>query len=70
MSASLRKIIVSELYDALKNISNKKSPGNDGLTKAFVLSFGGDFKDVYISSIQTAGIKMEFSVLEAQQSLN
>lgn len=29
----------SEMCDALKNIPNKKSPGNDGLTKEFYLRF-------------------------------
>ena len=29
----------SEMCDALKNIPNKKSPGNDGLTKEFQLRF-------------------------------
>ena len=52
----------SELYDALKNMPNNKSPGNDGLTKEFFRSFWDDIKDIYISSIRTAGIKKEFSV--------
>ena len=56
----------SELYDALKNMPNKKSPGNDGLTKEFFLSFWDDIKDIYISSIRTAGIKKEFSVSQRQ----
>ena len=56
----------SELYDALKNMPNNKSPGNDGLTKEFFLSFWDDIKDIYISSIRTAGIKKEFSVSQRQ----
>ena len=51
----------SELYDALKNMSNSKSPGNDGLSKEFFLSFWDDIKDIYISSIRTAVIKKKFS---------
>ena len=56
----------SELYDALKNMPNNKSPGNDGLTKEFFLSFWDDIKNIYISSIRTAGIKKEFSVSQRQ----
>ena len=37
----------SELYDTLKNMPNNKSPGNDGLTKEFFLSFWDDIKDLY-----------------------
>ena len=43
---------------------NNKSPGNDGLTKEFFLSFWDDIKDIYISSIRSASIKKEFSVLQ------
>ena len=56
----------SELYHALKNMPNNKFPGNDGLTKEFFLSFWDDIKDIYISSIRTAGIKKEFSVSQRQ----
>ena len=56
----------SELYDALKNMPNNKSPRNDGLIKEFFLSFWDDIKDIYISSIRTAGIKKEFSVSQRQ----
>ena len=56
----------SWLYDALKNMPNNKSPGNDGLTKEFFLSLWDDIKDIYISSIRTAGINKEFSVSQRQ----
>ena len=56
----------SELYDALKSMPNSKSPGNNGLTKEFFLSFWDDIKDIYISFIRTAGIKKEFSVSQRQ----
>ena len=56
----------NELYDALKNMPNNKSPGNDGLTKEFFLTFWDDIKDIYISSIRTAGIKKEFSTSQRQ----
>ena len=37
-------ILENELLKALKNVSNNKSPGNDGLTKEFYEMFGGDLK--------------------------
>ena len=43
-----------------------KSAGNGGLTKEFFLSFWDDIKDIYISSVRTAGIKKEFSVSQRQ----
>ena len=46
---------------------NNKSPGNGGLTtKEFFLTFWDDIKDIYISSIRTAGIKKEFSTSQRQ----
>ena len=52
--------------DAPKNMPNNKSPGNDGLAKQFYLSFWDYIKDIYSTSIQTAGIKKEFSVSQGQ----
>ena len=49
---------------------NIKSSGSDGLAKEFFLSFWYDIKDIYISSIRTAGIKKEFSVHKDKQLLN
>ena len=45
---------------------NNKSLGNNELKKYFFLSFWDDIKDECISSIQTAGIKKEFSVSQRQ----
>ena len=55
-----------ELYDALKNMINEKCPRNDELGKELYLSFQDDVKNIHTSSIQTTGIKKEFSVLERQ----
>ena len=60
------KLTESELFDFPKNMPNDKSLGNNELTKLFFLSFWDDIKDEYISSIQTAGIKKEFSVSQRQ----
>ena len=53
------------MYDALKNMSNKNSPGINGLKK-YSLPFSDDIKDTHISSIWTVGIKKEFSVSQRQ----
>ena len=37
-------MLESKLLKALKNISNNKSPGNDGLTKEFYETFWEDLK--------------------------
>ena len=43
------KLTESELYFALKNMPNNKSPGSDRLRKEFyLLSFWDDIKDIYI----------------------
>ena len=51
-----------ELYDAMKNIPNNKSPGSDWLTKECFLFFLDDAKDSCSSSIQDVSINKEFSV--------
>ena len=48
-----------ELYDAMKNIPNNKSPGSNWLTKE---CFFYDAKDTCSSSIQDVNINKEFSV--------
>ena len=49
---------------------NNKTPGNHGLIKEFYLSFGDDIKDIYISSIWTAGTKeFRFSLRQANIKL-
>ena len=45
-------ITETELLNALKSMSNDKSPGNDGLTKEFYETFGNEIKNPLISSIQ------------------
>ena len=35
----------TDLYNAMKNMQNDKSPGNDGLTKEFYESFGDELKN-------------------------
>ena len=41
-----------ELLKALKNMSNNKSPGNDGLTKEFYETFWEDLKNFCVPVLQ------------------
>ena len=45
-------ITETELLNALKSMSNDKSPGNDGLTKEFYETFWNEIKNPLIPSIQ------------------
>ena len=45
-------ITETELLNALKSMSNDKSPGNDGLMKEFYETFWNEIKNTLISSIQ------------------
>ena len=55
-----------ELFDALKGIPNKKSPGNDGLTKEFYETFWDELKDSFINSIKLAYQKKALSTSQRQ----
>lgn len=41
-----------EFYDALKDLNKNKSPGTDGLTPEFYLTFWEDLKDEFMESIE------------------
>ena len=43
-----------DLYDSMKSMENDKSPGNDGLTKGFYVTFRDDIKETFISSLKQA----------------
>ena len=55
-----------ELFDALKGIPNKKSPGNDGLTKEFYETFWDELKDSFINSVKLAYQKEALSTSQRQ----
>ena len=38
----------------MKSMKNDKSPGNDGLTKEFYITFWDDIKAIFISSLKQA----------------
>ena len=50
----------------MKSMENDKSPGNDGLTKAFDVTFWGDIKATFISSLKQAKEKKELSIFQRQ----
>ena len=55
-----------ELYISLMSMQNNKSPGNDGLTKEFFVTFWEDIKDVFLNSCRTAKLKKELSTSQRQ----
>ena len=54
------------LYDSMKSMENDKSPGNNGLTKESYVTFRGNIKETFSSSLnQTKEIK-ELSISQRQ----
>ena len=54
------------LYNAMKNMQNNKSPGNDGLTKEFYGGFWNEFKELLIASVTELKNKDKLSILQRQ----
>ena len=48
------------------SIRNNKSPGSDGLTKGFFVTFWEDIKDVFLNLCRTANLKKELSTSQRQ----
>ena len=70
---SADKIILSDieltekdLYDSMKSMKNDKSPGNDGLTKEFYVTFWDDIKATFVSSLKQARERKELSISQRQ----
>ena len=55
-----------DLYDSMKSIKNDKSPGNDGLTKEFYVTFWDDIKATFVSSLKQAKERKELSISQRQ----
>ena len=52
----------TDLYNAMKNMQNNKSPGNDGLTKEFYEGFWDEIKELLIASATEAKQRGELSI--------
>ena len=59
----------NELLKALKNMSNNKSPGNDGVTKEFYKTFWEDLKKPMCASITKAFHRGELSHSQKQATI-
>ena len=55
-----------DLYGSMKSMENDKSPGNDGLTKEFYVTFWNDIKATFISSLKQAKERKELSISQMQ----
>ena len=51
-----------DLYDSMKSMKIDKSPGNDGLTKEFYVTFWDDIKATFISSLKQAKERKKLSI--------
>ena len=55
-----------DIYDSMKRLENDKSPGSDGLTKEFYITFWDDIKATFISSLKQAKERKELSISQRQ----
>ena len=55
-----------ELYNALFDTDNNKSPGNDGLTNKFYYTFWNDIKETFMNSIIESKRKKVLSISQRQ----
>ena len=56
----------TDLYNAMKNMQNNKSPGNDGLTKEFYEGSWDEIKELLIVSATEAKQRGELNILQSQ----
>ena len=54
------------LYDSMKSMENDKTPGSDGLTKEFYVTFWDDIKATFVSSLKQAKERKELSISQRQ----
>ena len=55
-----------EIFDSLVSFENNKSPGNDGFTKEFYITFWDDFKDIFLSSLRDSKRLKELCISQRQ----
>ena len=60
------KLTVKECFDTLLNMSNGKSPGNDGLTKEFYVCFWEDLGSLLVDTLNNAFQYGELSTSQRQ----
>ena len=57
----------TDLCNAMKNMQDNKSPGNDGLTKEFYEGFWDEIKELLIASVTEAKSRSELSISQRKQ---
>ena len=55
-----------DLYGSMKSMKNDKSPGNDGLTKEFYVTFWDDIKATFVSSLKQVKERKDLSISQRQ----
>ena len=59
-------LTTEELFDALTSMGNDKSPGNDGLTKEFYVTFWNELKNPFIRSVNESFVSQELTTSQKQ----
>ena len=62
INLSKKDLSETDLYNAMKNMQNNKSPGSDGLTKEFYEGFWDEIKELIIASATEAKQRGELSI--------
>ena len=60
------EISEQEVILAMKNFSNNKSPGNDGLTKVFYETFWEELKQAFMNSLNQAIVSKKLVTSQRQ----
>ena len=55
-----------ECWDVLSSMNNNKSPGNDGLSEEFYISFFEKFADPFIQALNQSFVDGEMSISQGQ----
>ena len=60
------EITETELFISLSKMENNKSPGNDGLTKEFFVTFWSELKDTFILSLKESKKLQKLGISQRQ----